>query len=104
MGAQYFAQIDDNNVVTSVHCATQDFLDANSDRYQGTWVETFFDRADKQYAGIGMIYDEASQDFKTVQPYPSWTWANKTWNPPTPYPSDSESYVWNETNLDWVEV
>ena len=63
MVAQYFAQIDDNNVVTSVHVVQQEFLEANPDRYQGTWVQTFFDTAGKQYAGIGMIYDEATQDF-----------------------------------------
>ena len=63
MVAQYFAQIDDNNVVTDVHCVTQEFLEANPERYTGRWVETFFDTAGKQYAGIGMIYDEATQDF-----------------------------------------
>jgi hypothetical protein len=39
-----------------------------------------------------------------VQPYPSWTWANKVWNPPTPMPTDGGMYRWNETDLDWVEV
>ncbi len=63
MSAQYFAQLDENNIVTSVHCVTQEFLEANPQRYQGRWVETFFDTAGKQYAGIGFIYDEASQDF-----------------------------------------
>ena len=63
MVAQYFAQIDDNNVVTSVHVVQQEFLEANPERYTGRWVETFFDTAGKQYAGIGMIYDEVLQDF-----------------------------------------
>ena len=63
MVAQYFAQIDDNNVVTSVHVVQQEFLEANPERYSGTWVETFFDTAGKTYAGIGYTYDEATQDF-----------------------------------------
>lgn len=63
MTAQYFAQIDDNNVVTSVHVVTQEFLEANPERYQGRWVETFFDTAGKTYAGIGFIYDEVTEDF-----------------------------------------
>jgi len=63
MVAQYFAQIDDNNVVTHIAVVQQDFLEANPERYTGTWVETFFDTADKTYAGIGYIYDEATQDF-----------------------------------------
>jgi hypothetical protein len=63
MNAQYFAKLDDNNFVTSVHCVTQDFLEANPERYTGRWVETFFDTEGKTYAGIGYTYDEATQDF-----------------------------------------
>ena len=63
MGAQYFAQIDENNIVTDVHVVTREFLEANPERYTGTWVETFFDTAGKQYAGIGFTYDEVSKDF-----------------------------------------
>jgi len=63
MSAQYFAQIDDNNVVTKVKVVTREFLEANPERYTGRWVETFFDTAGKTYAGIGFTYDEVSQDF-----------------------------------------
>jgi hypothetical protein len=63
MSAQYFAQLDDNNVVTHVAVVQKDFLDANPDRYPGTWVETFFDTEGKTYAGIGFTYDDATQDF-----------------------------------------
>ena len=63
MVAQYFAQIDENNIVTDVHVVQQEFLEANPERYTGTWVETFFDTAGKIYAGIGFIYDYDTQDF-----------------------------------------
>lgn len=63
MSAQYFAQIDENNVVTHVAVVERAFLEANPERYTGTWVETFFDRDDKTYAGIGHIYDPETQDF-----------------------------------------
>jgi hypothetical protein len=63
MVAQYFAQIDDNNIVTKVAVVQQEFLEANPERYTGRWVETFFDTEGKTYAGIGFTYDEASQDF-----------------------------------------
>ena len=63
MVAQYFAQIDENNIVTYVAVVQREFLEANPDRYQGTWVETFFDTAGKTYAGVGYTYDEATQDF-----------------------------------------
>lgn len=64
MSAQYFAQIDDNNVVTKVKVVTREFLEANPQRYPGRWVETFYDTAGKTYAGIGFIYNESTQDFE----------------------------------------
>lgn len=63
MSAQYFAQIDDNNVVIKIAVVQQAFLEANPQRYPGTWVETFFDTEGKTYAGIGFIYNEQTQDF-----------------------------------------
>jgi len=63
MSAQYFAQIDADGVVTHVAVVQREFLEANPERYQGTWVETFFDTEGKTYAGIGYTYDPATQDF-----------------------------------------
>jgi len=63
MSRQFFAQLDNNNVVIDVHCVTQEFLEANPERYPGVWVETFFDTDGKTYAGIGWIYDYETQNF-----------------------------------------
>lgn len=65
---QYFAQVTDG-VVTHVAVVSSSFIAANPDRYPGTWVETFFDTEGKTYAGIGYIYDQATQDF-TAPPAP----------------------------------
>lgn len=71
MTAQYFAQLDENNVVTHVAVVTRGFLEANPERYQGRWVETFFDTEGKTYAGVGFIYDEDAEDFTApVAPEP----------------------------------
>lgn len=59
---QYFAQIT-NGIVTNVAVVTAEFMAANPERYQGEWVETFFDTEGKTYAGIGYTYDPATQDF-----------------------------------------
>jgi hypothetical protein len=64
MERQFFAHLDDNNVVIDVHCVTQEFLNANPDRYPGTWVETFFNTDGKTYAGIGYTYNDDTQDFE----------------------------------------
>ena len=66
---QYFAQIDENNLVTKIAVVHRDFLEANPDRYPGTWVETFYDTEGKTYAGVGYTYDPATQDF-TAPPAP----------------------------------
>ena len=68
MERQYFAQLDENNLVTTVHCVTQEFLEANAERYTGTWVETFYNDPNKIYAGIGYTYDYATQNF--IAPLP----------------------------------
>lgn len=59
----FFAQLDDNSRVLAVHAVTQEFIDANPDRYPGVWVETFQDVEGKTYAGVGFIYDPATQNF-----------------------------------------
>ena len=69
MERQYFAQLDENNVVTTVHVVTAEFMAANPDRYTGVWVETFFDTDGKTYAGVGYTYDYDTQDF-TPPPVP----------------------------------
>lgn len=70
MTAQYFAQLDGSNKVIDVAVVTTDFMAENPDRYPGRWVETFFDTADKTYAGVGYTYDEDTDDFVAPPPPP----------------------------------
>jgi len=58
MNFTYFAQLDENNIVTQVIVADQSFVESIG----GTWVETFMD-SDKKYAGIGDTYDAATNTF-----------------------------------------
>ena len=70
MSEQYFAQITDG-VVTDVRVVTREFLEANPDRYTGTWIETFIDVEGKTYAGLGFTWD--GTDFSPpVAPEPSF--------------------------------
>jgi hypothetical protein len=62
-GEQYFAQINNDNVVTNVAVVTSEFMAENPERYPGTWVETFIDVPGKTYAGIGYTYDPILKDF-----------------------------------------
>jgi len=55
--------MDENNIVTSVHVVTAEFMAENPERYPGTWIETFFDVPGKTYAGVGYTYDPDTDDF-----------------------------------------
>ena len=67
---QYFAHINENNIVVEVHVVTQLFIEENPERYPGTWVETFINLPNKTYAGIGYIYDAQTKDFTAPPPSP----------------------------------
>jgi len=56
MSAQYFAQVTDG-IVTDVRVVSAEFMAANSERYEGEWIETFFDTPNKTYAGIGYTWN-----------------------------------------------
>jgi hypothetical protein len=61
--AQYFAQINNDNIVINVAVVTSEFMAENPERYTGTWVETFIDVEGKTYAGVGYTYDAELDDF-----------------------------------------
>jgi len=76
--SQYFAKLDENNVVVHVAVTTPEFMAANPERYEGRWVETFIGVEGKTYAGIGYVYDEVAEDFSfsevvTPQPLPPYS-------------------------------
>jgi len=58
----------------------------------------------KNFACIGMIYDESRDAFIQPQPYPSWILDEDTcwWEAPTPEPNDGPIYDWDETTKSWI--
>jgi hypothetical protein len=63
MTAQYFAKLNSDNVVITVHVVTAEYMSQNPELYSGVWVETFVDLPNKTYAGDGYTYDPITQDF-----------------------------------------
>lgn len=96
----YFAKIE-NNIVTDVIVAEDIYFPV--DKIGGMWVETYCDREDKNYAGIGMFYDEVMDDFVDLQPFNSWSLVGNKWVAPVPYPTDGLPHYWDETNLMWED-
>ena len=63
----YFAEITDG-VVTDIRVVSREFLEANPERYTGTWVETFIDVEGKTYAGIGFLWNGTDFVAPVVEP------------------------------------
>jgi hypothetical protein len=120
----HFAKIEDN-IVTTVIVAEQDFIDT----LEGTWIQTSYNTSSgvhygqdgnpdggvalrKNYAGIGFTYDSVKDAFYETKPYASWTLDDDTcsWEPPIAYPDNDKAYDWDEdlyqsdNTKGWVEV
>ena len=62
----------------------------------------------KNFAGNGMVYDEARDAFISPQPYPSWILNETTccWDAPVPMPEEDPEPagrgIWDEEDQQWV--
>ena len=75
------------------------------------WKQTSYNaNIRKNFAGIGMTYDEDRDAFIPKKLYPSWVLNEETcrWEAPTARPEltqeqidNNNYYVWNETNQTW---
>ena len=111
----HFAQINENNIVTQVIVAEQDFIDSGTVGDPSKWIQTSYNTKGgqhpegkplrKNYAGIGYSYDSVRDAFIPPKPFNSWILNEDTclWNPPIPIPDDEKIYVWDEETLSWIE-
>ena len=109
----HFAKINENNIVTQVIIAEQDFINI----IEGEWIQTSYNTYGGKhllggtplrynYAGIGYIYNREYDAFHAPQPYNSWILNKETfiWEPPIPYPPDGKMYNWDESITNWKEI
>lgn len=110
----HWAKVEDG-IVTQVNVVDDEFLQANPDRYTGTWIKTSYNTIGgvhvlggeplhKNYAGIGYSWDGTG--FAPPQPYPSWSLDlfSYLWQAPVAMPEDGKRYTWDEATTSWVEV
>ena len=84
----HFAKLN-NNVVTEVIVAEQDFINSGAVGDSFLWVQTSYSGSfRKNYAGVGFTYDKVRDAFIAPKPYPSWTLVEDTcqWEAPTAMP------------------
>ena len=96
----HFAQINQQNIVTNVIVADQDFINTQ----EGIWVETFTDGTRKNFAGIGYTYDAVRDAFIPPHAFLSWTLNEETcqWEAPVPRPEGW--YTWDEATKQWTKI
>jgi len=113
----HFARVDNVGIVTEVIVAEQDFIDSGAVGDPSQWIQTSYNTRGgvhllggtplrKNYAGVGYTYSSTLDAFIPPKPYVSWILDQITclWEPPIPYPSDGNSYVWDEPSLSWKQV
>jgi hypothetical protein len=103
----HFAKIDNNNLVTQVIVAEQDFINSGAVGDSFLWVQTSYNgNFRKNYAAVGDTYDKTKDAFIAPKPYASWTLVEDTcqWTAPVTYPDDGKVYEWNEDTTNWTEI
>ena len=102
----HFAKLN-NNTVTEVIVAEQDFINSGAVGDSFLWVQTSYNGSfRKNYAGVGFTYDSVRDAFIAPQPYPSWALVEDTclWEAPVAMPTDDKMYTWDEDTTSWVET
>ena len=95
-----YAKIE-NGIVTNIEVVTDEFFNANPERYSGMWIKVGEGTTHLLY-GIGWTC--TGDAFIPPQPFPSWIYdeVNTRWNPPVEKPFGS--YIWNEELRQWVAM
>jgi len=106
----HFAKIE-NNIVTQVIVAEQDFIDTGILGDPSQWIQTSYNTYGgvhlnggtpfrKNFAGVGDTYDSTRDAFIPPRPFQSWILDEETcqWVPPVDYPTDSKQYSLDEEN------
>jgi hypothetical protein len=108
----HYAFLDKNNLVTEVIVGVDEdeLIDGLNPEiwyanFKGQTCKrtSYNNKIRKQYAGIGYKYDEIADVFIAPKPYDSWSLnENFDWEAPVAKPDGF--YVWDENNLNWVEI
>lgn len=109
----HYAYLDENNKVVAVIVGKNE-----NELIDGLDTETYYAKNTpykvkrtsyngnyrKNYAGIGMFYDETRDAFIAPKPFPSWTLNENTcqWEAPIPCLGSLRDYAWNEEKGEWV--
>jgi hypothetical protein len=106
----HFAKIE-NNIVTQVIVAEQDFIDMIG----GEWVQTSYNTIHGKhllggeplrgnYAGRGFTYDRELDVFIPIKQFDSWVLNTEIYDWVAPIQKPDYPSYWDEEILDWVKI
>ena len=107
----HFAKLN-NNIVTEVIVAEQNFINSGSVGDSFLWIQTSYNENFRgKFAGIGDTWDKVNEVFVSPRPFTSWTLDENTyqWVCPLTHPDDDKMYTWDEdiyqadNTKGWVE-
>ena len=109
----HFAKIGIGNIIEKVEVVSSDVatteqagVDFLNNLYgtRDVWKQTSYNNnIRKNFASIGFKYDQTRDAFIPPKPYNSWILNETTclWEAPVAYPTDGQSYEWNEETTSW---
>ena len=116
----HFTKLNEDNTVVAVHVVNNEVItvDGAESEQAGIdfltelhghtlWKQTSYSGSfRKNYAGVGMKYDQTRDAFIPNKPWESWILNETTcqWEAPVAYPTDGESYSWDEETTSWVPL
>ena len=116
----HFARLDDTNTVTEVivvnnfelldesgNESEQKGIDFCKSLFGGNWIQTSYNgNIRKNFASTGYLYDLIKDAFIPLKPFPSWVLNEDTctWKAPIPMPDASNLWMWDEENVQWIEL
>ena len=112
----HFAKLGIGNIVLTVEVVANDIatteqagIDFLNNLYntRDVWKQTSYNNnIRKNFAGIGYSYKQDLDAFIAPRPFASWVLNEDTcqWEAPIAYPTDGNSYRWNEDTTSWVEM
>jgi hypothetical protein len=93
----YFAELQSNIVQRVIVAPSADWC---ADALGGTWIETYMNDPDHNYAGIGHSCHADKANFAAPQPFASWLLDDAChWQAPIAQPSGQ--WQWDEAALSW---
>jgi hypothetical protein len=109
----HYAFLNEQNIVTEVIVGIDESdTSQNWEEFYGNFRgqtckrTSYNNNIRKNFAGVGYTYDESRDAFIPPQPFNSWSLNEQTclWEAPTPMPTDDKTYIWDESQQNWVGV